>query len=95
MSVRRLIFARCPVCGPIELAPSRVTLVAYDTVSPSMSVAACPRCGEAQSRPVDSHVLRGLRGAGVRTVRVTVERRSGPPISLDDLIDLGLQMEAL
>ena len=57
----------------------------------------CPKCAEDVRKPADDHVVRLLLSGGVAATVEEVpaellEPHDGPPLTYDDLLDLGLHL---
>lgn len=88
--------ATCRACGDVETDETAVTLVAYGGQRPEFCLFRCPGCGEAGRRELPYAVVAALRAVGAREVRLRPEiPTQRAPLTLDDLIDLGIDMEAL
>ena len=83
--------ARCAWCGPVRLGPAQLMVHAGAEVE-GMLEFVCPSCGRLNLRGLERSDLTVLSGAGVDADALPapfelLERRSGPPITWDDLID--------
>lgn len=94
---------RCPVCGTtIDLDPQGVAFVTRDPVDdgPAAYAFGCPGCATPVVVSADRTTVDLLRIAGVHEIRAPVApdhpeaRPTGPALTLDDLIDLHLALEA-
>lgn len=90
--------ASCPDCGPVTLARTAVRLIRSDQPAASRYEFRCPRCAAWVLKPADPAVVAMLTGL-VPMIHETApaeltEPRTGGPITLDDLIDLGREMAA-
>lgn len=97
------IRATCPRCGEVELPAAEVEL--HVVRAPDGQLASgthyafdCPECGERVRKDADERICQLLTGSGVN-VRVTPAARhpesppDGPPLTVDDLIDLHLLLQ--
>lgn len=92
------INASCPVCGPVRTTNHDVLLMVCTDASLSYYSFPCPNCREIVKKSADESIISLLMSGGVRPIvwevpREALEPHSGPPISLDDLIDFGLFLE--
>lgn len=86
------IKARCDFCGEIELAPTGLRLVVFDSGKAHYYEFFCPKCKLYKRRPADDSVQKMLVGGGVpcdyRHVPFELlEPHTGPPITMDDVLD--------
>lgn len=89
------IGAYCAICGDLKLAPGQITLIGYGTALPKFCVFRCPNCDALLRANLTPQLVRDLRNVHVRETRLDASLPAGPPLGLDDLIDLGLEMEDL
>lgn len=75
--------ANCPDCGTVTLKPSAIAVHPTDGTWRF----SCPDCRTYVVRDASREVLAKLAQGGVRAPRPS-RRPSGPPLTLDDLIDL-------
>lgn len=88
MTTVRLI---CVGCGDIALPPDRVRLITW-TRTRGLAHFRC--CDEDQLAPVNAGQIEALRRGGVVVVEMPSQPvMDGPPLSLDDLIDLHISLE--
>lgn len=92
------IKATCPVCGEVDLTADDVLLRIGAGSSPNTYGFSCPRCREFIEKPADERVVRLLLSGGVMPTMVHVpaevlERRDGPPLNYDDLLDFHQALE--
>lgn len=92
------IRATCPGCGDVELAPESIDLQWCSHVPASFFRFACPRCGTLVLRPADARIAQLLISAGVRPVlwhlpKELLEEHDGPPLTIDDVLDLHSALE--
>lgn len=94
-----IIKATCQRCGDVELEPSQVELRICSIPDRSVYAFTCPSCRTSVLKPAaDPRVVTLLRSVGVPSVGWEFpvelnERRDGPPLTGDDLIDLMLLLE--
>lgn len=94
-----IVKATCPRCGDVELIPGDLELRLCTTPELSTYHFTCRRCDKVVSKPAaDERVVMLLTSVGVPAVEWSLpaeldERHEGPPISMDDLIDLRLLLE--
>ena len=97
----QVIRAMCPTCGAVDLAPVQVHLdlirAGHDIVGPDSSYSfVCPVCVVRVRKRADERIAGLLVAAGVsRTVGAEPgthpeQPPGGPPLTLDDLLDLHL-----
>ena len=85
----------CPACGEIDLHEDEIGL----THDLHHYVYQCPRCGVGVAKKTDSKIVRLLQSAGVVTlspeVKVMERQRfpGRPPLTIDDVIDFGLNFD--
>lgn len=85
----------CPIHGDLDLTPPDIRLILWGT-DRGLYVFRCATCAEDVLKPADDEVIALLRSASVRVVQMPEQPVSdAPPISLDDAIDLGLEMREL
>jgi ribosomal protein S27E len=87
-----IIKATCPSCGDVELSRDQVRLVVHPLADRSFYGFTCTLCGDAVRKPAGGEVVRLLTMGGVVAERIVVpaealERRTGPAISADDVLD--------
>ena len=86
--------AQCPVCGDVKLAIHDLTVrVCADDGTPSVYRFRCPICEETVSRDASARIVDLLVSAGAphelwRWPAELDERRDGPMLTPDDLLDL-------
>lgn len=88
--------ASCHTCGTVDLLRPDVRLVLSDVPSACRYSFTCPKCRAWISKPADECVIALLLGK-VPLHRETApaeltEPHTGPPLTLDDLIDLHAEM---
>lgn len=86
------IKATCPGCGEVDLTADDVLLRIGAGTSPNTYGFSCPRCSEFIEKPADERVVRLLLSGGVMPTLVHIpaeamERKDGPPLTYDDLLD--------
>lgn len=91
-----IIRATCVICGDVELTQDDVTLtVVYPVSERSTYSFTCPACGEETSKAATDEVVALLMSGGVHVQQVIIpaealEPHTGPPLTMDDLLDLML-----
>jgi uncharacterized protein YlaI len=100
------ITANCPICGDVKLTGTDVRVTQYlDDEAASIYTFTCPKCHEEHAKPAPRGVRAALWTAYPRP-EWTQEyltpppvsfdpRPQGPPLTLDDLIDLMMELEQL
>jgi hypothetical protein len=90
--------ASCPCCGDVELAVERMWLVVTGKAGRDHYAFVCPRCERLVRRsanPVTVRVLQRLVAVEELSVPAEVlEPRAAGPLTVDDLIDLMLALDA-
>jgi hypothetical protein len=92
------IRAQCPGCGDVRLTASDLTVrVCTDDDSGSYCFR-CPSCTRPVAKPASPHIVELLVSSGVRIEMwrrpaELWERRSGPPLTPDDLLDFHVLLE--
>ncbi|HVM28162.1 MAG TPA: hypothetical protein VM433_10910 [Mycobacteriales bacterium] len=91
------IKASCPGCGEVELTPADVSLMVCSHARLSYYAFTCPGCADEVRKPADDHVVSLLVSGGVPATvwdvpAEAIEPRTGPALTYDDLLDLGLQL---
>lgn len=86
---------RCNECGEMELGPEAIDLQWCSHEPSSYYRYACPACGRSITKPCDGRTAQTLIAAGVsprywHLPAEALEPRSGPPISVDDILDFHL-----
>lgn len=89
------IKASCPSCGEIELTPAQVALRVCSEPSLSYYAFSCPTCTVEVRKPADDHVVSLLVSGGVPATvwelpAEAMERKLGPRLGYDDLLDFAL-----
>lgn len=98
------IRATCPSCGEVELSPEDVVLRLVRSAEGAIATGSnyrfcCPDCAQQVTKPADERVADLLRTGGVAIEdhasgdRYPEQRPDGPPLTLDDLLDLHLLLE--
>ena len=88
-----VVIVTCPICGTQHLTPRDVRLVGG--LHPFYAFT-CPTCGDRTSRTATPAIVALLATAGIHPENVpaeALELHDGPPITLDDLIDLHADLE--
>lgn len=94
-----IVKATCPRCGDTELKPADLVLHVCSIVDASTYHFTCPRCQEIVVKPAaDGRVVTLLQSVGVPTTLWELpaelsETHEGPPLTIDDLIDLRLLLD--
>jgi len=83
--------ASCPTCGDVELTTRQMQVQLCTAVLPSSYSFLCPACATIVNKPASTEVVGVLSAAGVEVRRWEPpaeldERKSGPPITHDDLL---------
>jgi hypothetical protein len=86
------IRATCPRCGDVRLASSDVTVRVCEDDGGSTYCFRCPGCDGTVAKDTTSEIADLLAWSGVRLDRwrrpaELDERRGGPPLTPDDLLD--------
>jgi endogenous inhibitor of DNA gyrase (YacG/DUF329 family) len=95
--------ASCPECEKdVVLLPGDITVTVHRAnLDPSTYSFTCPECGKQATNPAPEPVrkalgaVRGVRWNVVRPPAELEESHDGPPLTLDDLIDLMMELEKL
>jgi predicted RNA-binding Zn-ribbon protein involved in translation (DUF1610 family) len=91
--------ARCPQCGEVELAAEQMWLVMTDPPDRTHFDFHCPACEEHVAQPADERLVDVLAGLlPVECLEIpaeALEDRAGPVLTVDDLIDLMLGLDAM
>jgi hypothetical protein len=92
------IKATCPGCGEVDLTAEDILLRIGATPSVNTYGFTCPGCGRFVEKAADDRIVRLLLSGGVMPVPVHVpaealEIRSGPALTLDDLLDFHEALE--
>ena len=92
------IKATCPGCGEVELTPDDIELRVCNYAPASYYTFGCPICGQDVQKPADDRVIQLLISGGVHAVVWELpaevgERRDGPALTFDDLLDFHLLLE--
>ena len=94
-----IVKATCPRCGDVELTPSDLELRICSSPAFSIYVFTCTHCDTVVAKPAaDERIVALLSSVGVPMVRWDLpaeleEAHEGPPLTLDDLIDLRLALD--
>ena len=91
------IKASCPTCGEVELKPADLSLMVCSHAPLSYYAFCCPSCLDEVRKPADDHVVSLLISGGVPATVWDVpgealERKPGPRLDYDDLLDFALQL---
>lgn len=86
------IRASCPTCGDVELSSREVTVQVCASNNQGSYAFRCPTCRVAVSKLAEQRIVDLLVSSGVRLSVWNLppelgERRLGPPISYDDLLE--------
>lgn len=86
------IRASCPTCGDVELTSRDVTVQVCSSTRQGSYAFQCPACEMAVSKPAEQRIVDLLVSSGVRLMVWELpaemdERKEGPPISYDDLLE--------
>ncbi len=98
--MQTIVKATCPTCGDIELAPPDLELRICSAPAASTYVFTCTVCVKVIAKSAcDGRIVTLLTSVGVPTVHWELpaeltETHDGPPLTLDDLIDLRLALES-
>jgi hypothetical protein len=98
--VDTIVKATCPACGDVELVPNDLELRICSTASASTYAFVCPVCEQTISKPAaDGRIVALLLSVNVPAVywdlpAELTAARHGPPLTLDDLIDLRLALDS-
>lgn len=91
------IKASCPGCGEVELTPPDITLMVCSHAPLSYYAFECPKCECEVRKPADNHVVSLLVSGGVPAQvwdlpAEALERKAGPALTYDDLLDFALKL---
>ena len=98
-NVETVVKATCQSCGEVELRPIDLRLRVCSTPEASVYHFTCPRCEKVIVKPAsDGRIVTLLTSVGVPTIHWDLpaeldEAHDGPPLTIDDLIDLHFQLE--
>lgn len=88
--------ASCPECGEVELAADQLWLVITTGPTPDHFAFRCPACTLHVRCPIDAETASVLAElVPVEEIDVpaeALERHVGAPLTLDDLIELGVRL---
>lgn len=92
------IKAMCPRCGEVELTPDDIELRVCTYAPASYYMFDCPGCHETVQKPADDRVVQLLISGGVPATvwelpEELAERKDGPPLTVDDLLDFHLLLQ--
>lgn len=92
------IEATCPECGPVECTAKIFELAVSERPEASWYAFTCPSCNQRVQKHAEERVVELLIAEGVTPTTWTVpaeadEQHEGPPLTLDDLLDLHLVLE--
>lgn len=93
------VLSTCPICGDVRVPARDVVLTEYTNRPEASSYRfTCPQCGDLVQKPAQDWVVNALKNAAVvhRSLRIPAEAfeaHRGPAITLDDVLDLALQLE--
>ncbi len=91
------IKASCPTCGEVALTPPDVSLMVCSHAPLSYYSFDCPTCHSEIRKPADDHIVSLLVSGGISPQvwdlpGEALERKHGPQLSYDDLLDFALQL---
>lgn len=90
------ILATCATCGQQTFDPAQVMLIAHGDALPHACLFSCPVCREQIRRDLSPPLAHQILTAGCPITRLQPEiPAQREPLTLDDLIDLGHDLEAL
>ena len=96
-----IVKATCPTCGDVELTPADLELrICSTTTDASTYLFTCTECEKVVVKSASDHrIVTLLTSVGVPTITWELpaelqETHDGPPLTLDDLIDLRLALES-
>jgi predicted RNA-binding Zn-ribbon protein involved in translation (DUF1610 family) len=98
--VETIVKATCPTCGDVELTPADLELRICSAAAASTYHFTCTACEKVIVKSASDHrIVTLLTSVGVPTVVWELpaelsETHEGPPLTLDDLIDLRLALES-
>ncbi|MGH2755186.1 MAG: hypothetical protein ACRDLB_12250 [Actinomycetota bacterium] len=101
MQDRTRVQGRCPTCGPLTLLPRDfVCALPSDPGSKALAEFHCPICDGAVFAPLAGHEATLLMLLGARKARgpaplELTEAKSGPPVTLDDVLDFHVALETI
>jgi predicted RNA-binding Zn-ribbon protein involved in translation (DUF1610 family) len=92
------IRAQCPACGDVRITTKDVTVRLFTDDDNGSYWYRCPGCEGPVSKPASSHNVELLVSSGVRMEMwrrpaELLESRSGPPLTLDDLLDFHVLLQ--
>jgi hypothetical protein len=92
------IEVNCPECGPVECQPADFELAVCNVPSSSYYAVTCPVCHTRIQKTADERAIELLIAEGVHPQRwelpaELLESHDGPPFTLDDELDLHLQLQ--
>ena len=92
------IEVNCPECGAVECKPGDFELAVCSVPSASYYALTCPMCHKRIQKAADERAVELLIAEGVTPRRwelpaEMLEAHDGPPLTLDDLLDLHLLLE--
>lgn len=101
MRDRSSVQGRCPTCGPLTLLPRDfVCALPSDPDGKALTEFHCPLCDGIVFNPVAPQeakllmLLGGHKAEGPAPLELT-EEKSGPPVTLDELLDLHVALETI
>ncbi len=91
------IEATCPSCGPVICRPGDFDLRVWKGTA-IYYVFTCPACSALVQKQADLRALNillseGLKPHIMRAPKEMTERRDGPPLTFDDLLDLHMKLQ--
>jgi hypothetical protein len=94
-TARSTLLATCARCGDIEVPVGRTVVGRGRGSHPGWYGFDCPGCGHHLQVPADGHLVTVLLCLGACLDRLgdeLLDRRSAPPLTLDDVLDLALDL---
>ena len=93
------IRAQCPSCGDVRLTASDLTVRVCSDDDTGSYWFRCPECDAPVAKAASPHIVELLVSSGVRLQMwrrpaEMRERRNGPPLTLDDLLDFHVLLQS-
>ncbi len=90
-----MITVTCAHCGAVHISHREIALTVVDGERASFYAFTCPRCRTRTVKPAAQDVITALVSGGVSPAALNPSQRpTGPPLTEDDLIAFGREVEA-
>lgn len=93
-----LVEVACDHCGLVRLGIKKFSLFVDSKTSDSFFTFACPSCGKLNKYVADDYIVEVLTFNGVlphiwEPTLEAMEKKEGPPLNYDDLLDFHIELK--